>query len=61
VGGTVEVRDSVKDVLNNADNVSSANVFGLINGGTGGPIWMYIGTFIGFFAAIVSMAEMASM
>jgi len=39
----------------------SANIFGLINGGTGGLIWMYIGTFIGFFAAIVSMAEMASM
>ncbi|KAF2013612.1 amino acid transporter [Aaosphaeria arxii CBS 175.79] len=39
----------------------SANVFGLINGGTGGLIWMYIASFIGFFAAIVSMAEMASM
>ncbi|KAF2198016.1 amino acid transporter [Delitschia confertaspora ATCC 74209] len=39
----------------------SANVFGLINGGTGGLLWMYIGTFFGFFAACISMAEMASM
>ncbi|KAK8198760.1 hypothetical protein M8818_006627 [Zalaria obscura] len=39
---------------------NSANTFGLINGGTGGLIWTYIGTFIGFFAAIASMAEMAS-
>ncbi|OCK80861.1 amino acid transporter [Lepidopterella palustris CBS 459.81] len=39
----------------------SANIFGLINGGTGGLIWVYVGTFFGFFAAIVSMAEMASM
>ncbi|ORY11433.1 amino acid/polyamine transporter I [Clohesyomyces aquaticus] len=39
----------------------SANIFGLINGGTGGLIWMYLGSFVGFFAAIVSMAEMASM
>ncbi|CAO2648275.1 Nn.00g075420.m01.CDS01 [Neocucurbitaria sp. VM-36] len=38
----------------------SANIFGLINGGTGGLIWMYIGTFFGFLAAIISMAEMAS-
>ncbi|KAH7359497.1 amino acid/polyamine transporter I [Pyrenochaeta sp. MPI-SDFR-AT-0127] len=39
----------------------SANIFGLINGGTAGLIWMYIGTFFGFLAAIISMAEMASM
>ncbi|KAF2463520.1 amino acid transporter [Lindgomyces ingoldianus] len=39
----------------------SANTFGLINGGTAGLIWVYIGTFFGFFAAIISMAEMASM
>ncbi|KAF2456974.1 amino acid permease-domain-containing protein [Lineolata rhizophorae] len=39
----------------------SANIFGLINGGTGGLIWVYIGTFTGFLAAIASMAEMASM
>lgn len=40
---------------------SSANTFGLINGGTAGLIWVYLGTFAGFFAAIASMAEMASM
>ncbi|KAF2843012.1 amino acid transporter [Patellaria atrata CBS 101060] len=39
----------------------SANIFGLINGGTAGLIWVYVGTFIGFLAAIISMAEMASM
>ncbi|KAK5705709.1 hypothetical protein LTR17_021444 [Elasticomyces elasticus] len=39
----------------------SASTFALINGGTGGAIWVYIGTFIGFFLAIASMAEMASM
>ncbi|KAH8733213.1 amino acid/polyamine transporter I [Phaeosphaeriaceae sp. PMI808] len=39
----------------------SANIFGLINGGTAGLIWMYIGTFFGFLAAVISMAEMASM
>ncbi|KAF2275264.1 amino acid transporter [Westerdykella ornata] len=38
-----------------------ANIFGLINGGTGGLIWMYIASFFGFLAAIISMAEMASM
>ena len=39
----------------------SASTFVLINGGTGGAIWIYLGTFVGFFAAIASMAEMASM
>jgi hypothetical protein len=39
----------------------SVNVFGLVNGGTGGLIWVYLGTFAGFFCAILSMAEMASM
>lgn len=39
----------------------SANIFGLINGGTGGLIWMYIGCFIGVSICIVCMAEMASM
>jgi hypothetical protein len=41
--------------------VASVNVFGLVNGGTGGLIWVYLGTFAGFFCAILSMAEMASM
>jgi len=33
----------------------------LINGGLAGMVWMYIVTFIGFGAAILAMAEMASM
>lgn len=36
-------------------------VFGLLNGGTGGVIWVYIGVFVAFSCAILSMAEMASM
>lgn len=39
----------------------SANIFGLINGGTGGLIWMYLGTFVGVSVCIICMAEMASM
>ncbi|KAM7196841.1 amino acid transporter [Rhypophila sp. PSN 637] len=39
----------------------SGSIFGLINGGTAGLIWTYIGTFAGLMCAIISMAEMASM
>ncbi|KAM7183667.1 amino acid transporter [Naviculisporaceae sp. PSN 640] len=39
----------------------SGSIFGLINGGTGGLIWMYIATFSGLMCAILSMSEMASM
>ncbi|KAK1750187.1 putative amino-acid permease [Echria macrotheca] len=39
----------------------NVSMFGLINGGTGGLIWVYIGTFTGIFCAMLSMAEMASM
>ncbi|KAK3323115.1 GABA permease [Cercophora scortea] len=39
----------------------NANIFGLINGGTGGLIWMYVGTYFGFLCAVISMAEMSSM
>ncbi|KAK5651159.1 hypothetical protein OQA88_13206 [Cercophora sp. LCS_1] len=39
----------------------TVSIFGLINGGTAGLIWMYLATFLGLFAAILSMAEMASM
>ncbi|KFY43566.1 hypothetical protein V494_01918 [Pseudogymnoascus sp. VKM F-4513 (FW-928)] len=38
-----------------------ASTFGLINGGTAGLIYCYLGTFVGFLAVISSMAEMASM
>lgn len=37
------------------------NSFGLINGGTAGLIYCYLGTFLGFIVVIASMAEMASM
>jgi hypothetical protein len=33
----------------------------IINGGLAGMVWMYIVTFVGFGAAILAMAEMASM
>lgn len=39
----------------------SASTFILVNGGTAGAIWVYLIAFVGFFAAIASMAEMASM
>ncbi|KAI9803960.1 MAG: hypothetical protein M1833_000241 [Piccolia ochrophora] len=37
-----------------------ASTFGLIDGGFAGLIWVYLGTFCGFFAVVCSMAEMAS-
>ncbi|GAB7354742.1 hypothetical protein MBLNU459_g5153t1 [Dothideomycetes sp. NU459] len=39
----------------------NSNLFVLVNGGTGGAIWMYLATFFGFYTAVISMAEMASM
>lgn len=35
--------------------------FALLNGGTAGAIWTYLGTYIGFLCSVISMAEMASM
>lgn len=60
MGGSTEVSSSAYQKAILDPDWNSANTFGLINGGTGGLIWTYIGTFIGFFAAIASMAEMAS-
>jgi hypothetical protein len=40
---------------------NSVGVFGLLNGGTAGMIYVYLGTWIGFAAITISMAEMASM
>lgn len=34
--------------------------YGLINGGRAGMVYIYIGTFIGFFASVASLAEIAS-
>jgi hypothetical protein len=43
------------------NTLCSVAVFGLSNGGTAGLIYVYIGTFIGMAAVVVSMAEMGSM
>ena len=43
------------------ETVLVANTSGLINGGLAGLFWSYIWTFLGFFAIVVSLAEMASM
>lgn len=34
--------------------------YGLINGGRAGMVYVYIGSFVGFFASVVSMAEISS-
>ena len=39
----------------------SLTVLGLVNGGTGGLIWMMVACLVGYFCAYSSMAEMASM
>ncbi|KAK3699758.1 hypothetical protein LTR37_016267 [Vermiconidia calcicola] len=39
----------------------SVSFFIILNGGTAGAVWVYIGAFVGFTAAIASMAEMGSM
>jgi hypothetical protein len=35
--------------------------FGLLDGGMAGMIYVYIGSFVGFFAVVVTMADIASM
>ncbi|KAK4618778.1 uncharacterized protein CLAFUR5_10866 [Fulvia fulva] len=39
----------------------SATAAGLTNGGTGGMIWMFLGSFICFGSIVLSLAEMSSM
>lgn len=39
----------------------SVATIGLVNGGTGGLIWMFFVCWMGFFVVNTSMAEMASM
>ncbi len=41
--------------------VLQAAIFGLINGGTAGMIWVYLATWIITIALVMSLAEMASM
>ena len=37
------------------------STYGLVNGGMAGMVYVYIGSFVGFFAVVSSMAEIASM
>lgn len=39
----------------------SATAAGLTNGGTGGMIWMFVGSFVCFGTIVLSLAEMSSM
>lgn len=39
----------------------SATAAGLTNGGTGGMIWMFVGSYVCFGTIVVSLAEMSSM
>ena len=40
--------------------VYSTSTYGLTDGGRAGMVYVYIGSFVGFFAAVISMAEIAS-
>lgn len=40
---------------------SSTSTYGLTDGGKAGMIYVYIASFVGFFAAVISMAEISSM
>lgn len=35
--------------------------YGLTDGGRAGMVYVYLASFVGFFAAVISMAEIASM
>lgn len=39
----------------------STSTYGLTDGGRAGMLYVYLTSFIGFFAAVISMAEIASM
>ena len=41
--------------------ILSATASGLTNGGTGGMVWMFVGTYFCFGTVVLSMAEMSSM
>ena len=40
--------------------VRRTSTYGLTDGGRAGMIYVYIGSFVGFFAAVISMAEISS-
>lgn len=39
----------------------STSTYGLIDGGRAGMVYVYIASFVGFFASVISMAEISSM
>ncbi|KAJ5770497.1 uncharacterized protein N7511_002548 [Penicillium nucicola] len=42
------------------ESILLTSTYGLIDGGKAGMVYVYIASFVGFFAAVVSMAEIAS-
>ncbi|KAJ5503725.1 hypothetical protein N7463_006599 [Penicillium fimorum] len=42
------------------ESILLTSTYGLIDGGRAGMVYVYIGSFVGFFSAVVSMAEIAS-
>ncbi|KAJ5497654.1 hypothetical protein N7453_006705 [Penicillium expansum] len=43
------------------ESILLTSTYGLTDGGRAGMVYVYIGSFVGFFAAVISMAEIASM
>lgn len=41
--------------------ILSATAAGLTNGGTGGMVWMFVGSYFCFGTIVLSLAEMSSM
>lgn len=39
----------------------STSTYGLIDGGRAGMVYVYLASFVGFFASVISMAEISSM
>ncbi|KAJ5092972.1 hypothetical protein N7456_008833 [Penicillium angulare] len=42
------------------ESILLTSTYGLTDGGRAGMVYVYIGSFVGFFAAVISMAEIAS-
>lgn len=42
-------------------NIPRTSTYGLTDGGRAGMVYIYIGSFIGFFSSVASMAEIASL
>ncbi|KAJ5090970.1 hypothetical protein N7532_009654 [Penicillium argentinense] len=43
------------------ESILLTSTYGLIDGGRAGMVYVYIGSFVGFFSSVISMAEIASM